>query len=270
MSEAETFNRSDAPRGYGLKLALATTAASIAAGAFWASQNPRIVHPELWQTGGIAAGVFALLLAGMAAKGTGPRARQESRASLVRAGLDAASTLRSQFVEAAKAQTIKTPDAAETPKPSPLESERERLRAAGFSDPEISQILIAKETGQQHGIGGGAPGVMSGVLNNLAAVMSHARNFLPSCKADLAKMLDCASSPLMRIEAAILLVLKCAVVAVLAYIVSMEFTKFKAETDRAKAEACSARMKAIAETLSPSQWGVATAAFERDCGPTQQ
>ena len=270
MTQSNMIDRSDAPRGYGLKLTFATLSASVAAGAFWASQNPQIARHDLWQDGAIAAGLLALLLTWGATKRTPRRtpeagARHASQPSLVRAGLDAASTLRSQLVEASKAEAAKATEAKETPKPSALEIERARLRKDGFSDPEISQILVARETGASSS-GGLGSGVVTGVLNNLGAVTAHARNIIPGLKADLAHLLDGEASAAARLGAAVTLILKAAVVAVLAYVVSLEFSQLQSMVAKARAEACSARMTMIANTLSPSEWPKANAEYEKDCG----
>jgi hypothetical protein len=270
MTQSNMIDRADAPRGYGLKVTFATLSASVAAGAFWASQNPQIARHDLWQDGAIAAGLLALLLTWSATKGT-PRRQPEARArhasqpSLVRAGLDAASTLRSQLVEAAKAQATTPPEAKETAKPSALETERARLRKEGFSDSEISEILVARETGASSS-GGLGSGVVTGVLNNLGAVTAHARNIIPGLKADLAHLLDGEASAAARLGAAMTLILKAAVIAVLAYVVSLEFSQLQSMAAKTKAEACSARMKMIAETIPMDEWPKATAQYEKDCG----
>ncbi len=273
MTQSNMIDRSDAPRGYGLKVALATLSASVAAGAFWASQNPQIAHHDLWQDGAIAAGLLALLLTWGATKRTPrrtpePSTPQASRPSLVRAGLDAASTLRSQFVEAGKMQAAKALDAPETsqPKPNVLEGERDRLRKAGFSDQEISQILVARETAGQPAAVGVGSGLMTGVLNNLSAVTAHARNIIPSLKADLAHLLDSEASAAERLGAAVTLAFKAAVIAVLAYVVSLEFSQLQSMVAKTKAEACSARMKMIVDAIPMNQWPEANAQYEKDCG----
>jgi hypothetical protein len=59
-----------------------------------------------------------------------------------------------------------------TPAPTPLDAERERLRKEGYTEAEISQILIG------NAVGGGAPrshaflpqGVLSSVLGSVVAV----------------------------------------------------------------------------------------------------
>ena len=79
-------------------------------------------------------------------------------------------------------------------------------------------------------MGGGGHGVLSGVLSNLAAVMTHARNFLPSLAVDLARMLNRRVPPLQRMEAALTLVAKCAVIARAGlYRVDLEFVTAESE-----------------------------------------
>jgi hypothetical protein len=85
--------------------------------------------------------------------------------------------------------------------------------------------------------------VLTGVLSNLTAVMGHARNFLPSLKADFAKMLNPRLPFGARLEAATAAALKASVVAVLVYLVSLECALLKANVDKAKAEACIERQK---------------------------
>jgi hypothetical protein len=155
-------------------------------------------------------------------------------------------------LDAAAAALSHMPESATTakdgpPTPSRIEAERERLAKAGFGEAEISQILIAKESGAAQGMGGGH-GVLSGVLSNLAAVMTHARNFLPSLAADLARMLNRHVPPLLRIEAAFTLIAKCAIIGVLAYVVQLEFVTLKANAQRAKAEACQTTIKALIDS----------------------
>jgi hypothetical protein len=242
MSEAEIHNATpEAPRGYVLTLAAATAAASIGGFAFWASQNMRIGQPLWWQIGGLAAALIAAKLTIAATKQRGQMRPQHSLLDAFTAKLDAAASALSHMPESA------TTAKDETPAPSRIEAERERLAKAGFGEAEISQILIARETGAAQGMGGGH-GVLSGVLSNLAAVMTHARNFLPSLAVDLARMLSRRVPPLQRMEAAFSLVAKCAVIAVLAYVVQLEFVTLKANAQRAKADACEASLKALMDT----------------------
>jgi hypothetical protein len=142
-----------------------------------------------------------------------------------------------------------------------LVEERERLAHAGYSETEISQILIAREARQ----GGAAQGGVAGVLSNLTAAMAYARNFLPSLKADFVKMLSPEVSFGARIEAAIAVTLKATVVALLAYIVSLECIQLKANTDRARAEACIARQKNAINFSSVAELMAGHADLDREC-----
>ena len=56
-------------------------------------------------------------------------------------------------------------------------------------------------------------------------------------------------------------------IAVIAYVASLEFTQLKAGAERAKAEACSARMNAIINSVPMNKWHEANAALFKDCGP---
>ena len=157
---------------------------------------------------------------------------QHSFLDAFNAKLDAAAAALSRVPESGEGGALET---AQAQKPQRIEAERERLTKAGFSKAEISQILIARESGAAQGMSGGGHGVLSGVLSNLAAVMTHARNFLPSLAVDLARMLNRHVPPLQRIEAAVALVAKCAVIAVLAYVVDLEFVTLQANAQHAKA-----------------------------------
>ncbi len=91
------------------------------------------------------------------------------------------------------------PDNVEASKATPLDAERARLRAAGYTDSEISQILIARATSPSQATAGAGqaapPGVFSGTLGNVGAAMSYGRMFLPTLRGDLVKMFDGPNSP---------------------------------------------------------------------------
>ncbi len=263
--EAETAEipaPAEAAHSYFVTLAAATAAASVGGFAFWASQNMRIGQPLWWQVGSLAAFLVAGKLTLAATKQQSQMRPQGSLLDSFNAKLDAATLALSHMPEG-ETTTAKT----ETPAPSRIEAERERLAKAGFGEAEISQILIARETGAAHGMGGG--GILSGVLSNLTAVMAHARNFVPSLLADLAHILNRRLPPLLRLEAAFTLVAKCVVIAVLAYIVSLEFTQLKALSDKAKAEACIERQKNAINfsTMNELLSGQATRDLDKECRP---
>jgi hypothetical protein len=253
MSEVEIHNRPEAPRGYVLTLAAATAAATVGGFALWASQNMKIGQPLWWQGGSLAAALIAAKLTLAATKQRQQMRPQRSLLDAFNAKLDAAAAALSRAPESGEGGAT-----AQAQKPQRIEAERERLTKAGFSKAEISQILIAKETGAAQGMGGGGHGVLSGVLSNLAAVMTHARNFLPSLAVDLARMLNRHVPPLLRIEAAVALVAKCAVIGVLAYVVDLEFVTLKANAQRAKADACETTMKALIDSSPLMELGNAS------------
>ena len=236
-----------APRGYVANLVMAAGAASVSAVALSVSQQPNMIGQPLgWQAGSVAAGLIAarLTLAAMkqqqtAAPATGDAARRALLDSLS-AKLDAAAAALRCAPESREGEALGT---AEAQKPQRIEAERERLTKAGFSKAEISQILIAKETGAAQATGGGGHGALSGVLSNLAAVTTHAKNFLPGLLTDLARMLNRRVPPLQRLEAAFTFVAKCAVIGMLAYVVDLEFITLKANAQRARADACETTMK---------------------------
>ena len=174
------------------------------------------------------------------------------------------------------------PDNAGAPPATPLDAERARLRAAGYTDAEISQILIARASAPQQAAGGAVqgapPGVFSGTLGNVGAAMSYGRMFLPTLRGDLVKMFDRAQSPVRRIEAALFLAFKIVVIAAIGYAVKQEWDqhimsatqtaannsdltaaqakKMKAEADAAeqvaageKAKSCSERMQLLTQNM---------------------
>lgn len=278
MSNIELLNPVRLRREYGLTLLAATAAAGVASGALWLANNGKVSSPLLWQIGAAAAGAGALALTASAIK----TARRMVRLREVAEAFDAAGHddgmedrkgladriiegLR-RSVEAMQAEraTPKERPEAEVPRNS-IETERERLRKAGFTDIEISQILVARETGQSGGFN--VHGVLTGVLNNLTAVMGHARNFVPGVKADIANVLAPRSSFGQRIGGTVNLAFKACVIGVLVYVVQLEFVQLRAVVQKAKADACTARMEAIAKTLPLNQWPEANREFEKDCGP---
>jgi hypothetical protein len=145
-----------------------------------------------------------------------------------------------------------SPDQADTPSARPLDAERARLRAAGLTDDEISRIFVARELGAQpQQAGAGAPagtagqGVMSGVLNNMNAVMAHVRGVIPAIAKQIVTLRDSSASASTRITAGLSLTVKAALILVLGYAVWQEWNQHiisapelaKQQTRKAKAEA---------------------------------
>src|ERR1700677_5122008 len=108
--------------------------------------------------------------------------------------------------------------------PTPLDAERERLRKAGYSDAEISQILV------QRAVGGGlqqpagtAPGAMTGVLANASAVLSHAKGTIPAIQSNIANVSNPAAPRASRAKSAVVVAFAAVLVAFLGYTVLLEW-----------------------------------------------
>lgn len=157
-------------------------------------------------------------------------------------------------------------DGAATPggQGSPLDAERERLRKQGYTEAEISQIFVAREAGGQQSESP-AHGAMTGVASNLAAAGAYAKNFIPGMLADFGTIQDAKAPSATRSHAAASLGFKIMAVLVIGYVLVQEFSQLRSATMRAHADACSARMKMIAETVTPDKWGEANAEYRKEC-----
>jgi hypothetical protein len=110
------------------------------------------------------------------------------------------------------------------PAAAALDAERERLRKAGYTDAEVSQILIARAASQQPAAAAGQ-GVMSGALSSVVAVGSHARSVIPSFRTDVATIFDGAATASARAGATASLVVKAVVILVLGYAAWQEWNQ---------------------------------------------
>jgi len=141
-----------------------------------------------------------------------------------------------------------TPD---NPAAATLDAERARLRSAGYTDAEVSQILIARASQQPGGTG---QGVMSNVLSSIMAVGSHARAVIPSFRKDVATIFDGAATASARAGATASLIIKAVVILVLGYAAWQEWnqhivsqTEITAQNaEKAKWETLEAKTKAHA------------------------
>lgn len=111
-----------------------------------------------------------------------------------------------------------SPQPDDKPAASALDAERERLRKAGYTDAEVSQILIARETAASpQPAGAPGQGVMSNVLSSIVAVAGHVRSVVPSFRKDVTTMFDRAAPASARAGATASLLVKAVVIAVLGY-----------------------------------------------------
>lgn len=138
------------------------------------------------------------------------------------------------------------------PAATPLDAERGRLRRAGYTDSEISQILIAREAAGNSTESTGH-GVMTGVASNLAAAGSYVKNFIPGMVANITTIRDLQARKTARGEAALAFAFKIAVVAVIAYVLAQEFSQLRSLTSRAAADACNARQQLLLNTMPVDQ-----------------
>ncbi|WP_426422560.1 hypothetical protein [Bradyrhizobium genosp. A] len=108
------------------------------------------------------------------------------------------------------------PEVEEKSASTPLEAERTRLRNEGYTEAEVSQILIARVTGQSQPNAGGQ-GVLSNVISSMVAVGGYARGTLFSIRSDIAAIFDSTAPTPVRAVASASLVVKSIVIAVLGY-----------------------------------------------------
>jgi hypothetical protein len=109
-------------------------------------------------------------------------------------------------------------DQQEKHAPTPLDAEREELRKVGYSEAEISQILIARTLNNaQQSASVVGQGVMSNVLSSIVAVASHARMLIPTFRTDVATVFDGTATASARAGATASLAVKAVVVVVLGY-----------------------------------------------------
>ena len=159
---------------------------------------------------------------------------------------------------------------------TPLDAERAKLKAAGYTDAEVSQILVSKAlSGSPQGSSASPQGVMSNALSSIVAIAGHARILLPTFRQDFANIFDRNVRAPTRAGSALALTLKSAVILILAYAGWQEWQQHivsataiaDSEVKKRHAEECSARMKMIVGTVDMNKWGPAMALYEKDCDP---
>jgi tetratricopeptide (TPR) repeat protein len=160
---------------------------------------------------------------------------------------------------------------------TPLDAERAKLKAQGYTDAEISQILIARAVGGQHqSAGATGQGVMSNTLSSIVAIAGHARGLIPTFGSDFATIFGRGAPFGSRLGSMFSLIAKTAVVGVLAYAGWQEWQQHiisataiaDSEVRKRHAEECSARMKNVLDTVPMDKIVEATEIIQRDCDPT--
>jgi hypothetical protein len=168
---------------------------------------------------------------------------------------------------------MSSPDQEHKSDSTSLDAERARLRKAGYTDAEVSQILIARASQQPAAAGQGA---LSNALSSIVAVGSHARALMPTFRNDVATVFDGGATASARAGATASLAVKAVVILVLGYAAWQEWRQHiisateiaASQSEKARAEACSARIKAIIDTVPMSRVAEATEIVQRDCDPT--
>jgi len=163
-----------------------------------------------------------------------------------------------------------------TPGSAPLDAERVKLRAAGYTESEISQILISRATGA--GSVNAGPGTMSNVIGSLVAVAGYAAGLFLGFRGDATTLFDGGAKIGARVAAALALAFKVVVIGVLSFgawqewqqhiisgpstaasnaeLTEAQARKAKAEADAAeqivageKAKACAERLKLMTDNM---------------------
>jgi hypothetical protein len=131
------------------------------------------------------------------------------------------------------------PTSSSEPPRGSIEAERARLKALGYGDPEISQILVtqATENGAARGSGFGS-GAASGLLNNVDAVLHYLKGLVPSFRSDFERMFDESASKADRASGAVSLVLKAAAIGVVGYYLWIESIAFRGHALEAWGKGC--------------------------------
>jgi hypothetical protein len=169
--------------------------------------------------------------------------------------------------DAAKARGCEM-DSTEPSQQTPLDAERATLRAAGYTEHEISQILIAKAAAAPHATSGGL-GVMSGALNNFTAALATARGAIPNMLTDIDSIFGAGVARVTRIKALVAFTFKAVLIGAIGFAVYQEWqqhiisaTEIAAINARkAHYEECSAHAKAVIDTWTTGAWTQVT----KDC-----
>ena len=160
---------------------------------------------------------------------------------------------------------------------TPLDTERAKLKAAGYTDAEISQILVAKAlAGTTQGSPAAAQGAMSNALSSIVAIAGHARILVPSFRQDFANLFDPSVRAPARAGSALALTMKAAVILVLAYAGWQEWQQHiisateiaQSQARKVHAEECSARMKAFIDNTPVDKLFDENEELSRDCDPS--
>ena len=147
-----------------------------------------------------------------------------------------------------------------TPTGTKVDAQRARLCAEGYTEAEISQILINQASGVgSQSPAGAAPvqGNMTGVLGNASAALSHAWGTIRSLKDEVADLFNPDASRTSRAKSAVLLACAAVLLLVLGYGIYQEWQQHimsqtqiaASQAEKLRAETCSAKMKLLTENM---------------------
>jgi uncharacterized protein YecT (DUF1311 family) len=167
-----------------------------------------------------------------------------------------------------------------TPTGTKVDAERARLRAEGYTEAEISRILMNQASGNESQRPAGAARVQGNVgriLGNATAAVSYARGAIFGIRGDIGNIFNRTAPPLERAKSGGFLALKAAIVAVICFAIYQAWQQHityqtettKANAPKAQAESCTARMQAYTNIpLEELQRGKVDDRLLRDCDPT--
>jgi hypothetical protein len=144
-----------------------------------------------------------------------------------------------------------SPDQEDKAASCPLDAERERLRKAGYTDADVSQILIAR-VGAAPPPAAAGQSVLSGAVSSLVAIGAYSRGTLFSIRNDVAAMFDGTASAPVRAGATTSFVVKAVVIAVLGFAAWQEWSQHIVSAP-AIAEAQANKIQAEAEIARQTQ-----------------
>ena len=142
---------------------------------------------------------------------------------------------------------MSSPDQEHKSDSTSLDAERARLRSAGYTDAEISQIMIARASQQP---AAASQGALSNALSSIVAVAGHARAAIPTFRNDVATVFDASATVSARAGATASLAVKAIVILVLSYAAWQEWRQNRiyatetaaSQARKIRAEECSARL----------------------------
>ena len=145
-----------------------------------------------------------------------------------------------------------SPHPEDKPPASSLDAEREQLRKAGYTDAEVTQILVARALSASQQPAGAGQGVMSNVLSSIVAVGSHARALIPTFRKDVMTVFDGTASASARAGATASLAVKAVVVLMLGYAAWQEWNQhIISGPEIARQQAIKAKAEAQAASHAP-------------------